>query len=448
MFLGSVPPQMRSIVRETVASWPGDDLYVACCGNFTLERAVFGLGRRVHSEDVSIYTTAVGRWLTGQDTGIALAGESAGELGWLAGSLGCPIDVVATLMLGSNFLASVAKDGPYFRRLVRGYREQWPELHAATVAKLERVAEALKIESYTCMDVRQWLDQIPPGVPLVTFPPFDEAGYSVMWAALDRHFTWDPPAFDELSDADVDALFDTIRDRPLWLFGAKHEIPELAGYKRGAVQPTNRSRTIHVYASQGPTRIALPRQDIEPVKVARLAPGEEIGRRLALAPLTSGQFNALRSQYLNPKIAPAGATWAYAVLVDGKIIGAFAFQRSTYFPDEAYLLSDFAVAPSDYPRLSKLVLLAATSSEARLIMQRAMSRRLDGVSTTAFSRNQMSMKYRGLFQLVKKAATPDDPDWAWMLTYRSPLGGHTLKQGLATWRQKWGQRTPREGDAG
>jgi hypothetical protein len=37
---------------------------------------------------------------------------------------------------------------------------------------------------------------------------------------------------------------------------------------------------------------------------------------------------------------------------------------SSYTPDEACLLSDFAVTPTDYPRLSKLIVLAATSAEA------------------------------------------------------------------------------------
>jgi hypothetical protein len=72
---------MRAIVRETAATWPRGPVYVPCCGNFTIERSLAGLGFALHSSDVSIYTTAIGRWLTGQPVGIRLCEDSADRLG-------------------------------------------------------------------------------------------------------------------------------------------------------------------------------------------------------------------------------------------------------------------------------------------------------------------------------------------------------------------------------
>ena len=65
---------------------------------------------------------------------------------------------------------------------------------------------------------------------------------------------------------------------------------------------------------------------------------------------------------------------------DGKLVGVYAFSTAPHvgaFADPAriYMLSDFAVAPSDYSRLSKLVLYAALSTESRLLAERSARRR-------------------------------------------------------------------------
>ena len=123
-------------------------------------------------------------------------------------------------------------------------------------------------------------------------------------------------------------------------------------------------------------------------------------------------------------------------------------------PHTVYLLSDFPVAPSDYPRLSKLVLYAALSVEAKRLMERLANVEITGLLTTAFAARPVSMKYRGLFTLqtrkpldVKKEAwgqdIPDDDPYysqAWMLNYWSATGRWTLDEALTEWKKKHGKR--------
>ncbi|GAA2351117.1 hypothetical protein SVIO_040200 [Streptomyces violaceusniger] len=122
----------------------------------------------------------------------------------------------------------------------------------------------------------------------------------------------------------------------------------------------------------------------------------------------------------------------------------FAMAPSSYTPDEAYLLSDFAVAPTDYPRLSKLIVLAATSTEAQLLCQRAFSRRIRAVSTTAFSNNPVSMKYRGLLRLTKRGPSNEE-GWQYQLQYQGVMGEHSLAEALEKWAKRWGARTKQTG---
>lgn len=439
MFQGTIPGPMRAIVRETAGSWPRGEVYVPCCGNFTIERSVAGMGFALHSSDVSIYTTAIGRWLTRQPVGIRLREESTEHLGWLAGFLDDGVGTVATLMLGTRFLASVGREGLWHERVVHSYREQWEAKHAETVQRLS--GSDVELASYEVEDVRSWLQKVPRDAPVCSFPPFYGGGYEKLYEPLNEHFVWDAHEYEPLSDADVVDVLGAITDRPYWLTASNHDVPDLHPYLRGVIKATPRAAPFYVYASEAPTRIVTPRQPIEPVKAPRLRRGDEVVGPIKLAMLKPGQFNALRSRYLNPRIAPGAANLAVAVKDGaGRILGVFALAPSSYTPDEAYLLSDFAVAPTAYPRLSKLVVLAATSSEAQLMCQRAFSRRIRAVSTTAFSNNPVSMKYRGLLRLTKRGPSNED-GWKFQLQYQGAMGEHSLAEALEKWAKRWGART-------
>jgi hypothetical protein len=435
VFQGTIPQPMRAIVHETARSWPaGSQVYIPCCGNFTIERSIADLGFSLHSSDVSIYTSAIGRWLTGQPVGIRLRQEAEDELGWLAGSLDDAAGTVATLMLGTHFLPAVGREGLYHQRVVRSYRDQWEQLHASTVERLGRTE--LRLSSYTAEDVRSWLDKVPDDAPVCSFPPFYGGGYEQLYKPLNAAFTWDAPEYAPLTDDDVVDVLGRITNRPYWLTASNHDVEDLRPFLRGVIKATPRAAPFYVYASDARTRIVSPRQTIEPVAAPRLRPGDAISGPLSLAVLKAGQFNALRSRYLNPRIAPGAAALAVAVRAGGRIVGVFAMSPSTFTPDEVYLLSDFAVGPTDYPRLSKLIVLAATSAEAQLLAQRAFSKRIRALATTAFTDRPVSMKYRGLLKLTKRSPTTEG-GYAWQLQYQGPMGGHTLAQAWDRWSRTW-----------
>ena len=63
MFIGSINRYMRCVLESAASQWRGQDIYVACSGNFTVERILSslrdGVGR-IFSNDVSIYSCALG----------------------------------------------------------------------------------------------------------------------------------------------------------------------------------------------------------------------------------------------------------------------------------------------------------------------------------------------------------------------------------------------------
>lgn len=166
---------------------------------------------------------------------------------------------------------------------------------------------------------------------------------------------------------------------------------------------------------------------------------------------------------MNINIRPGSATLAIGVVVDGYLIGVYAFSAAPSVAQwdkhietpTVYLLSDFPVEPTDYKHLAKLVLYAALSKESKRIAERITKKRAASLVTTAFSKNPESMKYRGLFKVLNRKHNDSlqKADWAkdidpanayylqpYEINYGAPMGQWTLKEGLALWKKKHSQK--------
>ena len=232
----------------------------------------------------------------------------------------------------------------------------------------------------------------------------------------------------------------------------------LKKYLVGMCQTTNRGVPLYVYARSDKSMLVLPRQQTKPLLIPRLGENEDIGNSMKIFKLKKEEFQALRSQYMNIYINPGQAEIMIGVAVDDKIIGVYALvipqsaaNLNKYIdtPD-IYMLSDFPISPTKYKRLSKLVLYAALSKESKEIAEQIYNKRVYALTTTAFSKKPVSMKYRGLFRLLakKQLKGTDDNETdmskiyygnGYMLNYGAELGQWTLAEGLDIWKSKYGK---------
>ncbi|MFF1967090.1 hypothetical protein ACFVW5_26375 [Streptomyces sp. NPDC058232] len=445
MFHGSIPAPLRSIIYEHAGTWPGKDIYVGCSGNFTIERVLssrFGAERRVHGNDITAYSCALGWYLAGEPLEYTLREEYEDSLGWLHPYLEDRTDLLATLMLGTRFLQYVGKEGPYYRRMMDATQDQWPRMHEKTATKLRGLETTLG--SFFAGDVRDYLDQAPADAPVVLFPPFYSGDYTSQFAPIDSAFAWPEPEFGELDETGKERIIEQVQDRPNWVLGLHIERPELRDQLAGVVQTANRGLPIYVYAADGPRRIVRPRQPIETIPMPKIGKDEELGDRMSLHILTGGQFAAIRSQFMSKTILPGSPLIACGVAVDGKLIGAFAYLPPKFDPNTAYLMSDFPVSWTRYRRLAKLIVMAASTKEAQLLIQRSLSKRITGWATTAFTDRPNSAKYgRGIpgVKLQKRSEPGDAGDGIhrYQLQYGGPLGGYDLAEALDLWKTKHGK---------
>jgi hypothetical protein len=462
MFRGSLPADVQRILAEAVKAWGTDTIYVGCSGNFTVERALSSIGDfKHHGNDVTIYSSALGSYLAGQPFALSLKPNT--PFPWLADYMKTQEDQVATVALSTRLVDSMKTSGEtkynaYYERMGGAYENQFQVMHGKTVTRLKTLE--MRLVSYFHGDVMDFVDTVPQGGAFIVYPPFYAGDYTNMFKKLDLLFEWPHPSFKELTDELLKTLYEKVTSKKDWLFGTDTPQKDYQDNLIGIARTTNRGLPMYLYASHGNKRIVTPSQAAEGVMNARLSPGMEIGGKMTLSVLNYKQFQGLRSQYMNAFIKPGQATEAYGVLVDGYLVGVFAVSTapnpgSIHEPSRIYMLSDFPVAPVDYPRLAKLVLYAAMSKEAKLLYERVAKRKISMIYTTAFSKHPESMKYRGILKLNNRKEKLDEGEKKdknvdgnaneyyarkFELNYVGQVGTWTLQEGLALWKKKHGER--------
>ena len=436
-FVGSINTDVRAVLAEMAPAWRGRAVYVGCSGNLTVERLLHQAGvQEIHGNDVSMYSCVLGSFAAGANIEV---GVQDSELSWLEEWLTPGLDTIATLLLCSEALKSHGRPEPYHRRIWKAYMVRWEDLHRRTVDKLADLLKDLRLTSFSPLDVNKYLRQVPWGSVVVGFPPTYTGGYETLYKKLDATFSWDEPSYDVFDDKSFLLLVDLMREKQTWVTLRDHPVEELEDCKVAVVQTAPRSKPVYIYGQSDQKRITVPRQKLEGVPLERLGDqvGDQVGDDLQLCALTAGQFNTLRSQSLNPEIVPAPPGLAMGVLCDGLLLGAFGLSfdgtKIGMAPWDAYLMSDFPITQTTFPRLSKLVLAAVLSVEVKAVMEQQWTRRIRTIGTTAFTKRPVSMKYRGLFSLHSRKEG--------MLNYMGQTGKWTLQEALAWWKKKHGRRS-------
>jgi len=449
---------VQQILGDIVKGWDVSDIYVGCSGNFTIERVLTGVtGALLHGNDVTVYSCLLGAYFSGQQLNAKYKDSYDGPMKFVRDYMKDDASTIAVVMLLSNMATYLGtKPNPYYEKMIDAHIKQWPHLFDATETKIRGISPFMK--SFYAGDVIEWVDAVPKGQGFICYPPFFSGDYEKMFSVIESIIEWEAPIYEMIDKNKIYDMFRKLTQRDFFMFGTNDELPEFREHLRGIAQTTNRGVPLYVYSKANKSRVILPNQNVASLMVERLGEDEDIGDDIRLVVLKSENFHALRSQYMNPYIKPVQESASYGVTVGGKLMGVYAFNASPTLANwgkhietpTMYLLSDFPVAPSKYKRLAKLVLFAALSKESKLLAERIANKRVRSLVTTAFSKNPVSMKYRGLFKLLNKKELPGveegETDMSkiyynrgWQLNYGAPLGQWTLQEGLNLWKKKHSQ---------
>ncbi len=433
MFIGSINPDTRVLVESLIPEFDGLPVFVGCSGNFTIERLLANHGiTNVTSNDVSLYSTAIGCHLTRRKLHIGISDEN---FAWLEQYMQDGESQIATLLLCSEYFKFVYNDLPYYIRQAGAYRNQFDKLFQKTVARVRDRLGALTIKDYFCGDVLKYLDAVPEESVFLSFPPTYTGGYEKLYARIEEIFAWDKPVYEVFSEASFEILKMEMKKKKKWVTLRDEPDPKDAEFLIAEFQPASTTRTVCVYSNiKTKCRISKPQKLFAPVMIER-ALGELTGN-LKLARLTVEQMNTLRSEYMSRSIDfPAVADVVIGICDNDKLLGVLGIKKvSPYYRSlaDVYMVADFCVGPSIYKRLSKLVLCVALTTDVKKILEAEFQYPVKKIFTTVFTKKAVSMKYRGLFELFNKKEKGD------ALNYVAETGRWTLKEAFEFWKEKYG----------
>ncbi len=433
MFIGSMQQDVRAVIAEIAEDWKGLPVYAGCSGNFTLERVLRAMDPNVevHSNDIALYSCAIGQYLVGKPLTVTIRAEEEDTWGWLGAFLEPGIPTIATLLICGKMFEFADKNTPYHRRMFKAYVKNFVRLHEETVKKAQIALDGMTVNSFYPGDVWDFFEGAPVDSVVTNFPPTYSMGYERLYKKIDAVFKWDAPEYTILDRARILEMVEMMQTKRHWCWVTDEPVEEMADRLRARVQGSALTKPVYIYGSSGQARITIPEQKIEPVYARRLSKEPD---NLRLCYLTQGQMNTLRSEYLNAKITPATARINLALMAGEELIGAMAFDRPAVGTSwDVYMMSDFAIAPTPYPRLSKLVLAAVLSKEMHAVLQQKMNSQIREIGTTAFTEKAMSSKYRGLFEIKLRKEEG-------AINYIASPGRWTLDEALIWWKKNHGQK--------
>ncbi|MFH7241761.1 MAG: hypothetical protein ACHWZW_02820 [Spirulina sp.] len=448
-FFGTVPGKCVEQVIGVVPfkEWPA--IYVCCSGTFRIEQALtqaLGSGAPIYSNDVSLYSSVLGAWLT--DRPFALTFQD--ELAFVQERFNEDFCAGVASVLVAHEMSRFVRNNDYSRQMFGYYVEHFEMFHEKAITKLGHLKETVSIRDYRARDWREHVDEaIAQGAGIAAFPPFIMGDYEKQYAFLDRCVTWPAPAYALYDPSQLDSILDKIESSGVpYCVLSDQTWPEkrqpMLHYVQGRKKPhfcyanSNRSSVRHLTSVNQPFKY-------EPVDVWALRPTSVV--EVAQAP--GDALNYFKDIYLAKNIIHTGGLRGYFVLIDGKYAGGIIYadcQRSTGKVNSRqalYVLSDLSVTGDR--RLSKLIAMLATSRDVVRPLAVRLMKRVDWVVTTARSKGPVSMKYRDIYELVTRSYSEEEERY--ILNYAAPVVAKSPQQIYKQWFKKYASKATRPNDA-
>ncbi len=432
MFLGTVPNAFVQQMLAVVDFENWERVHVCCSGTFKVDRVLRKRfpDLKIYSNDVSLYSTALGRLFTGAE----LEFEFTERLGFIEAILhGEPyINRVAALLVALEMSRFKSKH-PYYQRHFRYYEQRFEQYLEAGVGKLSKSMEPGLLTGYFAGDWLIHIDRaIKSGSGIVAFPPFYKGGYEAQFRFIDQNTKWSPPPYlvydperfhDVLTKVDRSGVpyclhSDQVVDgfKPVIEHRTMKNVPHF-GYARtarGSVRRFTRNTSPIAYSP------------IDLYKVNRRS-------TVRIGEVPHEVTDYVRDVYLSADIVQRRGNLNFVILIDEMLVGCLVYNWNRYAWNSIYLMSDVTL-PGGF-KLSKFVTRLSICREVISMVEARMLHRIETITTTAISRHPMSMKYRGIYDL--KVRKQDEDTGKNIITYSAPVREESGQQVFNWWYRKY-----------
>jgi len=436
VFLGTLKrPILNAIVAELSVRDDYQRVVVPCAGNFTVERGVRQAikGREISSHDVSLYSVSLGNALTGKTIKVEL-GEAPREIEELFPCSLTPENLFSFIWMLSELSPFADQSNNYECRMYENLLSSAVQFMAAVEKAVAEIRPQLQPLSFEAADLFDVVSQAGERDFIVLHPPSIKGGYPKLYSYINAIVRWDAPRYQEYSPEMICDLVGRLEGKKYLLIVDKRLDDERC--KCACCYEDNQGKRWYTYApADDRTSKAFVMNTInnKPPRYAIITKDDSI-EKVELVPIGRDELNHYRFVFMHKVSRYSEDCYGWGLVSNGKIFGLLAVSRTQkggVFDGLFFLVSDMAFSTTKYLRLAKLVLLCSQSVEFRQAVEERLVRSLSTMQTTVFTEKPVSMKYRGLFELVRREKNPP------RLIYRSAVGVITLEEAVRTWLTKY-----------
>jgi hypothetical protein len=432
-FTGTTPPEVKLLLQDIMKGVSAKDVYIGCSGNYTTDKVLSGMGFNIHSNDVSLYSKLIADILLGTDTELTVVNPELKEVfaTWDESKYKKLVQVMYAIRI-SEF---EKRKNNYQVEMYNAFIEQSAVYYVNTVAKLEKGALNFKIDSFFFGDFVEHLKGKPTNSVGVSFPPTYKAGYEKIFNFVEESFSYKRATYNMFDPKDGGKVFGELLDESENIIYSDREWPELEHYLAAKVKLGAGKHPVYIYSSvKRDNHYYIERtKEMKPSKLRIMPVDYELtdDTTITVDVCPVNDINYFKAFYMANKVNyTTGGDLGLVFMADGQAFGFTSFSKTLSTIEQIFMQSDFVVN-SHTPKLSKLLIMLVKSREVRKIIARKMANYYEGVKTTVYTNNAVSMKYRSVFDLERRDKGK--------LIYSAKFGDQSLSQLYKQWIRKYGK---------
>lgn len=433
MFTGTTPPEVKVLLQELMGKIPtGEHVFIGCSGNYTTDKVMAGMGFAVHSNDVSLYSKLIADILLGEDTTPMICTDS--DLKDVFAQWEETVyKKLCEVMFAMRITGFADCKNDYQKEMYDAFLEQAGIYYHNTIEKLEKGVN-FHIEDFYFGDFLGFLKSKAGQGVGITYPPTYKGGYEKLFKFVEKTFEYQHADYDIFDPKTADNAFKELLESDRNIIYSDREFPTLEKWLVGKISLGASKHPIFTYSSVDQEHHYYLERNVnsKDSKIGILPVDYTFTpeTKITVQVCSVSDVNYYKAFYMANKVNySTGGDLGLAFLADGKAFGFASFSKQLSNLSQIFQQSDFVVN-SDTKRLSKLLLMLLKTRDIRKIIARATMNYYDALKTTVYTKEPVSMKYRGVFKLDRR----DEGK----LMYVADFTQQTLGEAYTDWYKKFG----------
>lgn len=444
IFLGSIAPECMQQILRTVdfSSWK--ECFVGCSGTFTFEKSIKAAYPHLamHGNDVGLLSCVLAGIARKEPVAFEFVGRLAHWEQMLQGA--DYMDRAAALILAMQLGRAYTGKSEHARRHWLYYENRFPDFVTKAREQVLKFTLGIQLDSYFAGDFREHLFRgIERGAGVIVSAPFNLGFYEQWFKFINANIRWAQPPYEMWNPDHFPALIEKIEETGApYVAVYKSNIREdrLCAYFRVGLKPAyyvfSNSKRLGSVVDRNTSGAGKPFR-FEPIDITRIKRDSHV----EIVQVKAAYADYIKGLYLQETIRWTSAPLNFLVYVDNMLAGILCFSPPKFGIGEwtakevVYLLSD--TATSRFGRVSKLIaMLASQVDVVRVCSRRLLHRRpVKAVVTTVRSNNPVSMKYRGIYQMLNRKETdPSERETnRYIINYAAEPRDQTPQQVFQEW---------------